>query len=252
MLTSQGTDASDIINIKEISNLIKATKNRLVFLRIQNGSEERESVEEALNAAIDGIEFEFTKTGEEELELKEQYLQTIKYTRAQICRNIDPADPEYKTLYEAFIEEMTKKGVGPLDDFNMHEHIKVMDDILKRIRRKNEEDEIIAIKYHGDKKFVRIEKRLTEKANENATDDNNAFKFTKKQEQLTHILLNIKESVDDSYFDNQAIVNAVGYFTKVIKSAVTKSFRAEDIKTDSNIRSYVTDLIEKEYNTTRV
>ena len=111
---------------------------------------------------------------------------------------------------------------------------------------------IIAIKYHGDKKFVRIEKRLTEKANENATDENNAFKFTKKQEQLTHILLNIKESVDDSYFDNQAIANAVGYFTKVIKSAVTKSFRAEDIKTDSNIRSYVTDLIEKEYNTTRV
>jgi len=252
LLTNQGDDPSDIINIKEISNLIKATKNRLVLLRIQNGSEERESVEEALNAAIDGIEFEFTKTGEEELELKEQYLQTIKYTRAQICRNIDPADPEYKTLYEAFIEEMTKKGVGSLDDFNMHEHVKVMDDILKRIRRKNEEDEIIAIKYHGDKKFVRIEKRLTEKANENATDENNAFKFTKKQEQLTHILLNIKEAVDDSYFDNQAIANAVGYFTKVIKSAVTKSFRAEDIKTDSNIRSYVTDLIEKEYNTTRV
>ena len=252
MLESQGTDVSDIINIKEISNLIKATKNRLVLLRIQNGSEEREYVEEALNAAIDGIEFEFTKTGEEALELKEQYLQAIKYTRDQICRNIDPADPEYKALYEAFIDEMTKKGIGSMEEFNMHEHVKIMDDLLRRIRRKNKEDEIIAIKYHGDKKFVRIEKRLTEKANENTSDDNNAFKFTQKQEQLSHILLNIKEAVDDSYFDNQAIANAVGYFTKVIKSAVTKSFRAEDIKTDSNIRSYITNLIEKEYNTTRV
>lgn len=252
MLESQGSNAKDIINIKEISNLIKATKNRLVLLRMQLGTEERESVEEALNAAIDGLEFEFQSTGEKELELKEQYLQTIKYTRAQIYRNIDPYDPEYKSLYEAFIDEMTKKGVGSVEEFNMHERVKVLEDILKRIKRKNEEDEILAIKYHGDKKFVRIEKRLKEKANETATYENNVFKFTQKQEQLNHILLKIKESVDDSYFDNQAIANAVGYFTKVIKSAVTKSFRSENIKTDTNIRSFVTRLIEKEYNTTRI
>lgn len=219
---------------------------------MQLGTEERESVEEALNAAIDGLEFEFQSTGEKELELKEQYLQTIKYTRAQIYRNIDPYDPEYKSLYEAFIDEMTKKGVGSVEEFNMHERVKVLEDILKRIKRKNEEDEILAIKYHGDKKFVRIEKRLKEKANETATYENNVFKFTQKQEQLNHILLKIKESVDDSYFDNQAIANAVGYFTKVIKSAVTKSFRSENIKTDTNIRSFVTRLIEKEYNTTRI
>lgn len=48
-----------------------------------------------------------------------------------------------------------------------------------------------------EKKFVRIEKRLTEKQNENTSDDNKAFKFTQKQEQLINILLNIKEAGDD-------------------------------------------------------
>ncbi len=76
-------------------------------------------------------------------------MQTIKYTRSQICKSIDPSDSENKILYEAFVDEITKKSVGFMEEFNMLEHVKSIESILKRIKRKNEEGKIITIKYHG-------------------------------------------------------------------------------------------------------
>ncbi len=36
-----------------------------------------------------------------------------------------------------------------MEEFNMLEHVKSIESILKRIKRKNEEGKIITIKYHG-------------------------------------------------------------------------------------------------------
>ena len=132
----------------------------------------------------------------------------------------------------------------------MHDRVKVINDILNKIRRKNEEDNILAAKYKGDKKYVRIEKRMKEKAQnlERAHDSKASwFAFTKNQQKIDTILLNIKEDVDDFCLDNDDIITVEGIFTKKIKSNVTRRFRQEEINTDSELRSYVTNLIEKEY-----
>lgn len=67
----------------------------------------------------------------------------------------------------------------------MHDRVKVIDGILERIRRKNEEDNILALRYKGDKKFVRVEKRLKEKSEklEKTKDPKSTqYEFTKSKD----------------------------------------------------------------------
>lgn len=264
MLLTQGSDVDEIRNLfeekcnfAEIKSFIKATKLRIASVNYMKHGEEAGSAREMLNIALEDLTFNFEKNGEPQLlELAEQYKQSVEYARSQLLSSADPQDPEFISLQQAFLDEVAKHGMANLNDpetrhkLNMHDRVKVINDILNKIRRKNEEDNILAAKYKGDKKYVRIEKRMKEKAKalENAHDTKASwFAFTKNQRKIDTILLNIKEDVDDFCLDNDDIITVEGVFTKKIKSNVTRRFRQEEINTDSELRSYVTNLIEKEY-----
>jgi len=65
------------------------------------------------------------------------------------------------------------------------------------------------------------------------------------------LLLIIKENVDDAYFCNQAIVENAEYFKKNILTYVTRCFKDADISTDREARKYVSEVINREYQTAR-
>ena len=242
MLLTQGSDVDEIRNLfeekcnfAEIKSFIKATKLRIASVNYMKHGEEAGSAREMLNIALEDLTFNFEKNGEPQLlELAEQYKQSVEYARSQLLSSADPQDPEYISLRQAFLDEVAKHGMANLNDpetrhkLNMHDRVKVINDILNKIRRKNEEDNILAAKYKGDKKYVRIEKRMKEKAQylENAHDSKASwFAFTKNQQKIDTILLNIKEDVDDFCLDNDDIITVEGVFTKKIKSNVTIRFR---------------------------
>lgn len=102
-------------------------------------------------------------------------------------------------------------------EFNMHDRVQNINGILKRIRQMNERDALRAIAYNGDTKFVRVEKRLTEQSDreEREHTELRTYAWTKKKEQVTAVLLLIKEDVDDAFFHNEAIVETPAYFTKI-------------------------------------
>lgn len=132
----------------------------------------------------------------------------------------------------------------------MHDRVKVIDGILERIRRKNEEDNILALRYKGDKKFVRVEKRLKEKSEklEKTKDPKSTqYEFTKKQRLVNKILLNIKDDVDEICLDNDDIITVEGAFEKKITAKVSRRFYDEKIRPDLEARTYITSLISKEY-----
>ena len=264
MLLTQGSDVDQIrnafeekCNFAEIKNFIKALKRRIAAVNFKKHGAEAESVRQTLNLALEELTFNFESNGSPEiLELADQYKQSVAYARNQLLSNVDKDDPEYKTLEQAFLDEVSKHGMTNLDDpesikkLNMHDRVKVIDGILDRIRRKNEEDNILALRYKGDKKFVRVEKRLKEKAeNLEKTKDSKSsqYEFTKKQSLVNKILLNIKDDVDEICLDNDDIVTVEGAFEKKITAKVSKRFLDEKIKTDSEARTYITALISKEY-----
>ena len=263
MLMSQGSDVEKIrdefenrCSFAEMHNFIKATKNRIISINYLNHDQNIENVKELLNAALEDLTFNFEKVSEEILELAEQYRECVSHVRNQLLNNIDNDDPEYKTLEQAFLEEVTKKGMVNGNDqesmstLNMHSRVDAINNILDRIRKKNEEDNILAMKYKGDKKFVRIEKRIKEKTDEQdleCNDNSPYIVLTKNQNKVNEVLLNIKDDIDDICLKNEDVINVAGYFNKQVKASVTRQFRSAFGPTDSNLRIYVTGLIDKEY-----
>lgn len=197
------------------------------------------------------IHFSFYKKGEEELELQEQYKQSVAHTRNQLNACVDPDDPEYRSILADFLALFKKKEMESEGEFNMHDRVQNINGILKRIRQMNERDALRAIAYNGDTKFVRVEKRLTEQSDreEREHTEPRTYAWTKKKEQVTAVLLLIKEDVDDAFFHNEAIVETPAYFTKNILTYVTRRFKDAQISTERPARKYVSDVIFKEYQT---
>lgn len=235
--------------IPDINNFIKAARNRYIFLGFQQGVEDNENVQQLLNMALEDIEFSFYKRGEAELELKEQYREALAHTRQQLAENIDPDDPRYRSLLEEFLRLFRKKDMDIAENFNLHAQVKNLNDILKRIRKINEEDAITALRYNNDRKFARIEKRIQEKdkQNEEQSVTPNKFAWSKDKEKLNLVLLKIKEECDENFFLNTAMINAPGYFTKFLVEIIAQNFMNADIRSDRETRYYVSDLINREY-----
>lgn len=253
MLTSQGSNADEVVEISDIHNLIKAAKNRLDLLGFIDNSDENANAKQLLNMALENIEFSFEKRGEGELEIQEQYKQSVEHARQQLKACVDTDDPEYRSILEEFLRLFRKKEMESQEEFNMHKKVQNVNDILRRIKKLNERDALEAIKYNGDTKFVRVEKRLKEKDKEETerkvTSRN--YAWTEEKEKMTIILLAIKEDVDDVYFHNQSILEVPEYFKKNILTYVTRHFKEEAVKTDREVRKYVSEIINREYQITR-
>lgn len=253
MLTSQGSNADEVVGISDIHNLIKAAKNRLDLLGFIDNSDENANAKQLLNMALENIEFSFEKRGEGELEIQEQYKQSVEHARQQLKACVDTDDPEYRSILEEFLRLFRKKEMESQEEFNMHKKVQNVNDILRRIKKLNERDALEAIKYNGDTKFVRVEKRLKEKDKEE-TERKVAprnYAWTEEKEKMTIILLAIKEDVDDVYFHNQSILEVPEYFKKNILTYVTRHFKEEAVKTYREVRKYVSEIINREYQITR-
>ena len=241
MLTAQGSEAEAVVEISDIHNLIKAARNRLDLLGFIDNADEKSNTPQLLNVALENIEFSFEKRGEGELEIQEQYRQSVEHARRQLQACMDTEDPEYRSILEEFLRLFRRKEMESQEEFNMHDKVQNVNDILKRIKRLNERDALEAIKYNGDTKFVRVEKRLKEKDKEeieHKTSPRN-YAWTEEKEKMTVILLAIKEDVDDVYFHNQAILEVPAYFKRNILTYVTRHFKEGQINTDREVRKYV-------------
>ena len=78
MLTAQGSEAEAVVEISDIHNLIKAARNRLDLLGFIDNADEKSNTRQLLNVALENIEFSFEKRGEGELEIQEQYRQSVE------------------------------------------------------------------------------------------------------------------------------------------------------------------------------
>lgn len=253
MLTSQGSNADEVVEISDIHNLIKAAKNRLDLLSFIDNSDENANAKQLLNIALENIEFSFEKRGEGELEIQEQYKQSVEHARQQLKACVDTDDPEYRSILEEFLRLFRKKEMESQEEFNMHKKVQNVNDILRHIKKLNERDALEAIKYNGDTKFVRVEKRLKEKDKEETERKvmPRNYAWTEEKEKMTIILLAIKEDVDDVYFHNQSILEVPEYFKKNILTYVTRHFKEEAVKTDREVRKYVSEIINREYQIAR-
>ena len=76
--------------------------------------------------------------------------------------NFDPKDPEYITLYEELKRLFNSKNINQVSQDEMRRNIMDLEKIYARVKELNRINETLRDKYKGDKKYVRIQKRLIE------------------------------------------------------------------------------------------
>lgn len=247
MLIAQGTDAKELISTENLRDFVKAARSRLDMLNFLDGPDE--NTRQQINQAIENIQFTFEKQGEGELELMEQFRQTMLQTKQEITACVDQDDPEYVSLLEELRRLFKKKQMEESTEFNLHESMQNVRDILKRIKRLNQLDQIEAVKYKGDTKFVRVAKRLKEKehSEEQQEPSSRHYHWVADQQRMTMILLAIKDDVDDVCYHSRDLISVPEVFTRKILAFVSRRFNDAAIHTDREVRRYVSDIINREY-----
>lgn len=236
------TEILEKLDFKIIAKLLTEVSNRLKLLNLKDATSDVNS-KELLNTAIEGVVFEFTKTGEEELKLLANDLQEIaRNTRHELEKNYNQKDPEWVTLYEEFTRllsdysESESNGEKEKMQYASIELRHIYDRILELNRKNN----VVLDKFYGDRKFARTYKLLepTGRVNQN--------------QPLFDVLSEIKKSVAEKLGINENLVDSGGYFTNLIGQATIESMENSqtpsiDAATATRLRDLLVDEYVKEY-----
>ncbi|WP_276895138.1 type I restriction endonuclease subunit R [Frischella perrara] len=227
----------DQLDFNKLNLLYRETTNRLNLLNLKENLEKGTDNTNLLNLALEDILFEFIKVGEEELQLADDYQKTLRRTREALSANFDQDDPKFITLKEELERLFKKKNLSAITQEEMKANTEVLNKIYERIKILNREDDLLRQKYSGDKKYVRIHKRITEK-NEISANERKIFEA----------LNGVKHDTDEQILQNLQLLNNEGYFKQIIMPTVINQFMTQQqIKLNPTTSHYINDLVVKEY-----
>ena len=227
----------DQLDFNKLNLLYRETTNRLNLLNLKENLEKGTDNTNLLNLALEDILFEFIKVGEEELQLADDYQKTLRRTREALSANFDQDDPKFITLKEELERLFKKKNLSATTQEEMKANTEVLNKIYERIKILNREDDLLRQKYSGDKKYVRIHKRITEK-NEISANERKIFEA----------LNGVKHDTDEQILQNLQLLNNEGYFKQIIMPTVINQFMTQQqIKLNPATSRYINELVVKEY-----
>lgn len=161
-----------------------------------------------VNEAMQDITFNFSKIGEEELKMVsggEELNEKLQRMVRKFAENIDPEDPEYITLREAFHARFHEHGFTPqnMDEFNSYS--KAMDEILQKLAELQKKNAVLLRRYNGDAKFARVHKRIREE-NKKRKSAGKPVMLSEYDESIVTALMTIKSDIDRKVYDRNDII----------------------------------------------
>lgn len=228
--------------ISEVQRCIDIINQKEAF---KNEDETRQIVTEAMQ----DIEFKFKSLGQEELkiisggqELQDKWKKTIQ----SFTDNIDPDDPEYITLREAFMERFKEHGfvINSIEEFN--EQSMALDEILKKLEKIKKRNLVLMKRYNGDTKFVRVHKRIREENNQRKSSKNKPI-VGEFDEDIVIALNSIKNDIDKKVYDRNDILKKDAYFERTVMTQITQGMKNLDLKVERLDRKFIQTRISKQY-----
>lgn len=202
-----------------------------------------------INEAMMEIKFHFAKIGEEELKIisaGNELVAKRKKVLNEFEQNFDPEDPAFITLREAFLYRFQKHGFQPSTMAEYNEENATLDDIIKKLKKLNIQNENIARKYDGDSKFVRIHKRIKEENNNRRTQNKN-YLISEFEDDVVTALSTIKNSIDQKVFDRNNILKKDDYFDGTVYSLVDNTMYELKINSEMEDCDFIKNKIVKQY-----
>jgi type I restriction enzyme R subunit len=212
------------LEITKLPALLSEVQHRIDIINQKESFSVSEETKMLINDAMKDIEFSFHKIGQEEMrmidggvELNEKWKRTIDaFIQAQ---DADPDDPELISLRDAFRQRFDEHGfvIDTLAKFN--EETAALDDIIHRLQDLQHRNDILLKKYHGDAKFARVHKRISEVNRERATRHQQPM-LAATDEDLLLILNDIKQKVDAAVYDRNDILKKDAYFGRTVLALI--------------------------------
>lgn len=145
----------DKLDFAQLNLLYRQVLDRLYTVNLLEQVDSGD-MQELLNEALEDVYFTFHKKSEAELKLADSLYDQLRKTREVMVRNIDPKDPEYIALLDELKRLFEKRNMKAVTQVEMQQHIELLQDIERKVRTLNAENDRLAKKFDGDAKFVRI------------------------------------------------------------------------------------------------
>ncbi|MDY3068930.1 MAG: type I restriction endonuclease [Parabacteroides sp.] len=207
------------MELTHVPEMLREVQRHIDIINQKEAFTRSEGMKVLINEAMQDIEFTFSKVGEEELkiigdgkmELQEKWGKTIQ----AFTQNIDPDDPEYISLHEAFMLRFKERGfvIDSMAKFN--EEMKTLDEMLDRLKTIQRKNKVLLGKYNGDVKFTRIHKRIREENQRREPSKKNPI-VSYDEVELYTILNAIKGDIDQYVYDKNDILKKDAYFEQLV------------------------------------
>lgn len=185
-------------DIKKISDLSKVVNQRVQMLNLKAAWNNTEDMTTLINLAVDDVEFSFKKISEQEMGIEVDFLKVRRETCREFDINTDKKDPEYIALLEELRRILEQHDIEDMTALQMQAQQHDFDALRKKIHDLNAENDRLTAKYVGDKKFMRIHKRLSSQFSSPTT--------------LHKLLIELKQTIDGKLFSNYAVLDNAAYF----------------------------------------
>lgn len=191
----------------------------------------------AMNVILSQTDFRFSRIGDEELEIADEFQDKLRRTVSAFAGNIDQADPEYVNLFDELKKKLGRHNIEEMTSTEMVASIGELDDLKRRVDELNRKDSALAKKYGGDSKFVRAHKRAMR----------TPPPLTKSPVVLSHILNRVKAEADETVLANHNLLGNAPYFQREVRKLFKCSCDAEGISPTIDQLLGLADYIAGEY-----
>lgn len=211
--------------------------------------ESDDATKQLVNEAMQDISFNFSKIGEEEMKMLAGGVGVVEKWRNTIhafTQNIDPDDPEFITLQEAFMQRFKEHGFVINSVSEYIEHSKVLDEIMKKLAELQKKNSVLVKKYNGDVKFARVHKRIREE-NEQRHAQGKKPLVSNYDETIMSVLVSIKDDIDQKVYDRNDILKKDAYFEQTVMTQIRLGMDKVGITSDREDRMFIQSRIARQY-----
>jgi type I restriction enzyme R subunit len=225
------------IDFQKLNLLYRETSNHLDLLNLKENIENSTDTTNLLNVALEDVLFMFTKVKEEELVLADKLKNTLRQTREALASNFDQNDPKFISLKEELERLFKKKNLNEVTQDEMNQNIGILNQIHEKVKELNRENNQLKAKYHGDRKYTRIHKRMLEHGS-----------FTGPERRIFEALSGVKTQADEQVLQNNQLLDNESYFGRMMMPLVIDQFKIQQkINLNPDTSRYINQLVVAEY-----
>ena len=236
-------------DIGKLPALISEVQHAIDIMNQKEALEHDDETTTLINEAMKDITFKFNKMPDEEMKIVSGGVELDQKWRKAVqgfTENIDPEDPEFITLREAFIARFKEHGFVVNNHEEYEQYSKELDEVIDKLHKMQKKNEALRKKYNGDAKFVRVHKRIREE-NIARSAIGQKMVISQFEDDIRNALMTIKNEIDQRVYDRNDILKKDAYFEQTVMVQIDAGLEKLNLKNTREDRVFIQSRISAQY-----